>query len=756
MAIVWGAAQADSTNAFRIGYELTMSPSTVSSGTSSVTLSVKLYLGTKYYANDSGVDWSIGAGFSPGSGSKSFDHNSGTAWSSSNVTLLATVSRSVNTSYSANVTGSVLAWVTGLSAIAGSASVSVSWNIPKRPTGTPAAPTGCSHSRTSDTQHTVTWSNTSPTNAAAPYQNVQVERQTNDGSWARIATVGVVTSYTDKGTVANRKYRYRVRATNSAGASGYSTDSSFYTTPSAPSSVAAKKTTTGDIAVTWPDPTPYNTGIQVWHASDGVWESTPLATLSDVTSWTHASPSTSVTHTYKVKSTTSTPSLASAFSPQSNTVQLLAPPLAPTNLSPSSSAVDAVNPVVLSWQHNTADTTDQTAFEVQHRTSGGAWATTGKVTSGVQSWTLPASTYSNGSTLEWQVRTWGDHVDPSPWSALATVPLSSAPTVLINTPVDGDSWLTSRVSVTWGYNDEEFNPQARWQAVLYNAAGDVMERIDGSGDGNTVEFGTAVADGFTYSVGVIAADSTGIWSAEDVVTFPVAFAKPPRPELTLEWIADAAAVAVSVHNPPTEIGEADAVSVSLWRSVNGADWVLIADSMDLDSSATDFIPGLGVVNYYKATAVSDLPSVSESIVEEIVTDQARAVWVNAGPGFSQAVRLASAVKVDKTSSRAKSLRRVAGREFPLEVSGQQRTRSINLSARLWAPTHPRAALSSSWDELEEVADMIAPACFRSPEGDRVFVSTGDLSETDALDMTRGLSWSFERVDYAEPTGEAFA
>ena len=42
MAITWGAAQADSTNAFRIGYELTMSPSTVSSSTSSVTLTVKL------------------------------------------------------------------------------------------------------------------------------------------------------------------------------------------------------------------------------------------------------------------------------------------------------------------------------------------------------------------------------------------------------------------------------------------------------------------------------------------------------------------------------------------------------------------------------------------------------------------------------------------------------------------------------------------------------------------------------------------
>ncbi|NUQ31337.1 MAG: hypothetical protein HOP99_00685 [Dermatophilaceae bacterium] len=530
------------------------------------------------------------------------------------------------------------------------------------------------------------------------------------------------------------------------------------TTPAAPTSVTAKKNAAGGIEVRWTDQSPFNTHFEIWHAADGVWDSTPLATIANgVQPYVHASPSTAVTHTYRVKSKTTTPVLLSAYSASSNTVALTAPPNAPTPLAPVSTAVDANDTIPFSWQHNPVDTTDQRQYEFQHRINGGAWTSSGVIASSTQGGVIAGGTLSNGQTLEWQVRTWGDHADPSPWSTVALVPLSTAPTVLINSPdPEGLSpYPSSRVTVTWGYSDAESNPQARWQATLYNAAVDPIEVLTGSGDASSATFATAVTDGDSYTVGVKAQDSTGVWSAEHGVVFTVAFAKPPVPQLRLEWIADAAAVAVAVTNPPTSVGEADAVSVSVWRSVNGADWVLIADGLDPDSSTTDFIPGLGVVNYYKAVAKSALPSVSESLVEEIVTDQARAVWVNAGPGFSQAVRLASNVKINKAASRARTLRRASGLEYPLENTGQQRTRTVSVTARLWAPTHPRAALSSTWDEIVDVSDRIAPACIRDPEGYREFVSLGDPALGDALEMTRDLSWSFERVHYQEPTAEAF-
>lgn len=748
MAITWGAAQADSTNAFRIGYELTMSPSTVSSSTSSVTLTVKLYLGTKYYANDSGVDWSIGAGFSPGSGSKSFDHNSSTAWSSSNVTLLSTVSRSVSTSYSANVTGTVNAYVTGLVAIAGTASVPVSWNIPKRPVSAPAAPTGCSHTRASDTQHTVTWSNTSPTNSAAPYQNVEVERQTNEGSWARIATVGVVTSYTDKSTVANRKYKYRVRAKNSGGVSGYSTDSSFMTTPDAPSSVVAKKTG-ASIALTWVDNSPWNTGIQVWHAADGVWDASPLATLGAVTSWTDTAPSPSVTHTYRLKATTTTPSLASAYSSPSDVVQLLGAPLAPTQLSPSTNAVDALAPITFSWRHNPIDTTDQTQFELQYRLVGaGTWDTSGVVTSSTQAWTttLADPPYSNGNTIEWQVRTWGDYTSPSPWSATVVVPLSSPPTVLINSPDGVTPWPLSKLTVTWGYNDAESNPQAAYRATLYGSTGGVLEVRAASGDAGSVAFTTALSDGGSYSVGVLAQDSTGIWSDEDVMPFAVSFAPPPTPVVTVEWRPDDAAAIVSVENPPTIVGEVDATSVQVWRAIDDGEWVLLADGLPLNATITDFIPALNLSNWYRAIAISDTPSSAESVSVEVLTEGTRAIVVNAGAQFSQSVQLASDPKVDISTTRARTMQRFAGRTLPVEYAGEQRSRSLSLSASLYDESP-----GSTWEEVSALADLPAPACYRDPDGRRVFVSMGDPSASGFGGPKRALSWSLTEIDWIEPT-----
>ena len=760
MAIIWGPA-VGSGNQFRVGIEFSQSPSTLSASTGSVTVTAKLYLQSRYTAyQSSGADWSMSmTGTTASSGSQPFSNTAGGEWSASNISLIATKSRTLTPSYTSTTTTTVSASVGGVVAISGTASVTASWTTAKRPVSAPAAPTAAAWSRTSDTQHTVTWSNTSPTSAGAPYTNVQVERSTNGGAWARIATVGVVASYTDKGTVANRQYQYRVRATNTAGASGYSTTSSFQTTPAAPTNVVAKKNAAGGIGVVWTDMSAFNSHFEVWHAANGVWDSTPLATITNSTPlpYVHAAPSASVTHTYRVRSKTATPVLLSAYSGTSNTVALLAAPNAPTPLAPVSTAVDANDTIAFSWQHNPVDTTDQRQYEFQYRVNGGAWGGSGVVTSPTEGGVIAGGTLENGGTLEWQVRTWGDHPDPSPWTALATVQLSTAPTVLINSP-DPEGltpYPSSRVTVTWGYNDIESNPQARWQATLYNGAGDAIEVLTGSGEAGEATFATSVTDGDSYSAGVKAQDSTGVWSGEHIVVFTVEFAKPPIPHLRLEWIPDSAAVAVAVTNPPTSVGEADVETVQVWRSVNGADWVLIADGLQPDSSTTDFIPGLGVVNYYKAVAKSTLPSVSESLVEEIVTDQARAVWVNAGPGFSQAVRLASNVKLDKGAGRAKTKRRTAGLEYPLENAGQQRTRTASLTARLWQPTHPRAALSSTWDELVEVSDQIAPACIRDPEGYREFVSLGDLDLSDSLEMVRGLTWSFERVHYAEPTVETF-
>jgi hypothetical protein len=128
----------------------------------------------------------------------------------------------------------------------------------------------------------------------------------------------------------------------------------------------------------------------------------------------------------KPTGSTSVPSAYSGWT--SSSLGAGTPPDAPTGLSPAGGTM--VDPKVvqaLTWTHNPTDGTAQTQFEVRHRQFGsGSWTSVTPVTSATSSWTLPANTYANDKTVEWQVRTWGHNATESPWSASATITTSPA------------------------------------------------------------------------------------------------------------------------------------------------------------------------------------------------------------------------------------------------------------------------------------------------------------------------------------------
>lgn len=768
----------------------------------------------------------------------------------------------------------------------------------------PAAPTGVNWSRTSDTQHTVTWSNTNPTNQSAPYQFVDVYRSTNDAPAVYIQSLGVVTSYTDRGTTGNSKYQYSVKARNSAGSSSFTYSAAFATTPAAPTGVTAARTATGDILVSWSDQSSYNTGFEVsWSQGGGAW--VVLANIANVQSYTHTSPSTTVGHQYRVRATTTTPVLFSAFSAPSWVVVAVGQPYVPTSLAPSGEPRDTAFPIVLSWKHNPVDTTPQTKREVQWRPQGrtnvltnpsfeadltgwsatggtvsrdttlftqgvaslklvttasygrvdltqsvavaagdpwaasvdvrgsgtaqlvmyfagslesvttevaltGAWqrisaaifapagatnvfvrliqisngtqvmnvdavlleqsATAGTyvegavipaftslgatATSGLLT-TVPPGTWPNGTTIEWQVRTWGASATPSGWSASASIVTSTTPLATLVYPAAGPTQFpTSQLVPVWAFFDAEGEPQAGWTVKLYNQAMDVIETRTGIGTDTTTALGTRLTNGGTYTVGVSLRDSVGLWSNEAQATFPVVYANPPTPTLNVTWIPETAACAIQVTNPPTGAGQVDAVSVQVWRYIDGdTDYRLIATDLPLGASITDHVPALGTGNTYKAVAFSFTNTAGPtSPLVRVVTDGAPVVAVNAGPGFAQAVFVQSNIKLGLSPSRAKVLRQFAGRTRPVEFVGEQRNRDITLSATIFRDwvTGGDNSRTSSWEGIEALSDLPAPACIRDCDGRRYFVSMGSPQFGTGAQGSQDLSWSFTEVDYAEP------
>lgn len=755
MAISWGPWVAN--NRWRVGGELKYSGSP-SSG--SVTVTHDVWFQVRYASSESGQS---GTKWGTSGVVGSFNDTFGWNLPAMGTVKLGSRSASVALTYGSTKTVTGVSSATVAYTYPGSGSVSLSLTLPARPYSAPAAPSGVALVRGSGESLTVSWTRNATTNA--PYSSIEVQwLNSKTSAWYTGATVsGGASSYGSTGAT-DRRYRARVRAVNSAGASSWAYTDWVSTTPATPGAPSATKNVAGDIVVSIPAAASGSSrsDVEIWHAADGVWDGARLALYgAGSTTFTHISPDPSKTHTYRLRAVSTAPTLYSGYSGSSNMVQLLAPPNAPTNLAPNGKTQDAAVQFLATYRHNPVDTTAQRRKQFRYRPNGGAWITDSAYDSTAESIIFLADRFTNGDTVEWQVRTWGsattggsDGTGASPWSQVAVVAFSTTPTVAINTPDGVTPVDMSRVSTTWGYFQAEGKPQAQWQARIKGATGAVLETLSGSGDATSATFKTAVQDGASYTVEVRVQSSVGLWSGWAAQGFTVDYAEPPAPTLTAWWQPGDGVVALDVDQPGPAEGQVEAVQVQVWRAVDGDDWRLIAE-VEPGTSVTDFIPALGRINFYKATAVSALPSMADSDVVEVLTSGAQHVFLNAGPGFSQSVRLTSNVKVGIESGREKTLHQFAGRARPVEFAGEGRSRTISLAADIAAPWLGQAdliALNSTWDEVEALADLPAPACYRDPEGRRYFVSISPASigglGTSAL---TGVAATLTEVDWVEPS-----
>lgn len=741
MALTHGPWEYGGGNGMRVGID----PSTaaVTHASTTVVLSFAAYTENQYNYDDFQT---LTFGGSAGSGT--YDYNNQSSTGSGDVLR---TTRTYTYTYPAGSYGTSPGSVTFSATVSGAyngvtPSHTVTVAIPARPYGVPAAPTAATVARVSDTSHTITW--TSHSTTGEPYSSVEVQRSTDGGAWARIATLGNVSSYTDTTTSANHQYQWRVRASNSAGTSGFSSTQVLATTPAAPGAPTAVKTPAGSITLTWTDNSPYNSGVEVWHASAGVWDGAPLASVGNVTTWTHTSPSPSASHQYRLRATTSTPALSSVDSPASNTVTILAPPNPPSGLTPPPpSAVDATTALVLSWVHNPTDTTAQTKYEVQHRVVGaGSWTSTGTVTSTASTHTLAAGTYANGVTIEWQARTWGLHATASAWSSSATVVLSAIPTATIATPTT--VWGSATLTATWAYYDPEAGGQYGWRATLSKGS-TVVESLSALDAATTATFATRLQNGQTYTVTVAVCDPTGQWSLDDSATFTVTYDPPPTPTITATFSPDTGATTVTIVNPGTAVGEVDVAYNQVWRA-QGSGWVLVADQAPVGGTVTDNIPPLGTTVTYMAVAVSATPSTAMSAQVDVDTSGAKWAFFNGGADFGLSIRLSSNVSFDVESGLEKALHRFAGRARPVEFAGTGTTRTVNLSGTLFAPWVAVTDEPSTWADIEALAMLPGPHCFRDPSGIRIFGSVAPAQVRGmGVGATRSVGLTLTETDWSE-------
>jgi transcriptional regulator CtsR len=307
----------------------------------------------------------------------------------------------------------------------------------------------------------------------------KIERKTGSGSYSQIATVGAgVTSYSNTLLSASTTYYYRVRAYKGTLNSDYCEEASATTLPPPPSAPTLKSPAS---ASTVPSLTPR----LEWNASSGaVSYGVQVATTSSFTNLlvnetgitdlfydvSEGILNWNTTYYWRVNARNSYGSTSSWSSSRYFKTATGPPPNAPSNLTATPISSSQIN---LTWQDNSSD---ETGFKIERRTSSGSYFQIATVGAGVTSY---SNTFLSASTTYYyRVRAYkgtlnSDYCEEA--SATTLPPPPSAPT--LKSPTSGSTvptltprleWNASSGAVSYGV---QVSTSSSFASLLVNETG---------------------------------------------------------------------------------------------------------------------------------------------------------------------------------------------------------------------------------------------------------------------------------------------
>lgn len=674
---------------------------------------------TSNYSWANGVSASVsGLGSDPlWSGTFNFD------WRAAGNQTVTIASGSKTLNHNANGTGSVTVTgnmgATGTSGAGGPASVAQSLTLTTL-VQKPGSMVNLSATRSSDTAIALSWGVNYPSNGVPT--NMDLDVAVNNAAYANKATLGNVRSYS-AAVSANQKLTFRIRQYNSAGYSGFYTFPTVYTTPAAPTGVTASKQTNGDIVIKWTNKVAYNEhNHTVWHGtmvgSTITWDAAALTTLGyTANSYTHSAPDPSKIHVYRVKSGNTSGGLSSAYV-QSNSVQLTAPPNAPTVAALAATA-DKALPLSVAFTHNPVDSSDQTAYEFEYSKDGGAtWTTTGKVVSTDSTYSVPANTFTSNQVGTFQVRTWGaattagsDGTGASPWSNPKTVTFKTEPVATIVDPADGSETNDSSISIDLGFTQAEGATFVKAQLELYTD--ELLLEQDETVALTDNLLGTVLDNNTNYTVRARVQDSNGLWSDWASNDFSVVYLSPVPAEVGASYQEDQGYGQIDIYIPDPDDDQEEVATLNVTRTIDGVTETVARDyPYSQTLSIIDQVPTISGTNTYTVTTVSALGATS-SVTVDLVTNELRRAFLNKGTSYASVGVFGGNLSVDEDVSVANDTLQAAGRTKPIGLYGMETSVSLKVQSYIFE------GFGSTIPELRSLLLMPGKACYRDASGRRV-------------------------------------
>lgn len=479
---------------------------------------------------------------------------------------------------------------------AGTSSASVNVSVKAISYSKPADPSSCAAVRESDSKSSVTWVN-GETGSLTPRSATLVERSTDGGAFAQIASVGKdAANYADNGISANHAYAYRVRAQGAGGYSGYSTSWTIHTTPAAPLSVNITKTSGTNVRVS-ADTSNVNSAseyeVEV-SENGGAWSHVATTDSFPI------SAGASGRAKFRVRSVRG--DLKSAWV-ESAEVTTIVPPLAPmvTGL-PGVAATGSSQAV--SWVPNHPDGTAQTAAQVEV-TANGSTTTVDLTTD--RTYRIPATAMANAGTVSVRVRTKG--LDPSwgTWSDTLSMEVAVPPSVAITNPgVDGRVVESLPLTAAWTASDATGISEQTLR--LLDASGRELWRQTVPTDLRSLQVPYRMSNKSSYTLTLAVRGGSSL-QVTATRAFATDYLEPAVPLADVELDGESLSVAVTVHEGAEE-GAPPTVSFDVARvAPDGTRWT-VATGLTDSQRCVDPLPPLNVDFSYEVVATSDMDTQS--------------------------------------------------------------------------------------------------------------------------------------------------
>lgn len=687
MAIQWGAWN----DRARLGVEFVRT----SQAATSEVWRMDVYLGLKYGATDNSNVLTVSGSFSY---SGSVPVNAGAV----SALKLYSASKTFNRPIGRTSPGQVSVSLTEFAA--GSPTVTATFTVSGQPYQAPALPGGVGVRINSNGSATVLFRQNST--ALRPVDGFDIRQQTwPAGSTVLVGQPGAARTSATTGVLpAGGEYRFLVRQRGAGGNGEWAYTSWVQTTPRAPANVVAERVA-GQIQVSWVGLSEYqDSTFEIYQGS------TLVASGITGTSYTVESPGAgSLVYTVRERNSSGVVGPGT----DSNPINVLAPPYAPSNLQPNGGYAPSGENLRLSWVHEPSDGSAQTEYAIHYRTSpegrfpsGATWPTGWTE----QSWVLPWASLGDGTQwVEWRVRTKGEHADWGPYSPVARVDFAPRPTVQITAPTTTIPADSTTVTITAGDPSREYS----WRATAY---------LDGALHASRSGYGkppytwklTGLPNGASLRVeATITAEVDSLTASRTVA---VTYASPLTPELEASWISETGAVSLAVTNPSG--GTVPAVSNRLERRTPDGSWEVVAESVPLDGTFTDPIPALDDRVEYRAVSVAETGAAGYG---QPVTPTGRllqAHYLNWGANLENSVRLR--YNPDWQTAPSLSNQRLvhfAGQTIPTALMGRETTVERKIGGLLLDEDGLTAR--AQFDRLYEATLTATLVTLRTPESSPV-------------------------------------